>query len=338
MSEKNLITEKKTVNTKFGSLEIPKSHVLCRTPLGFKMTPYWQEKCVYVGQQEVFVQGSETLEKLTGQYVSAKQIERMSHAYGQLLEAKTNDVNMAAIYEPGEVVYGMMDGSMVLTREDDWKEMKLARVFSNRSLLPENEGRNFIKSSTYVAHLGGKDLFLDKVERVIDRIKTMVWVADGAKWIWVWLDTFYPEYHQILDFFHASEKLHGFAREAFKNEKERKQWIDHQLKLLKDNGVEIVMVNVELISCRGKAKEKQATLLTYYDNNIKRMQYKDYLEKGWMIGSGPIESANKTVIQQRMKLSGQRWTVLGAQQVTNLRVAEKSGQWENVKQLICHPC
>ena len=104
------------------------------------------------------------------------------------------------------------------------------------------------------------------------------------------------------------------------------------------------MVNVDLLRCRGKAREKQATLLTYYENNIKRMQYRDYLENGWMIGSGPIpayrtgrESANKTVIQHRMKLSGQRWTIQGAQQVTNLRVAEKSGQWENVKQLICHP-
>ena len=299
------------------------------------MTPYWQEKCVYVGQQEVFVQGSETLERLTGQYVSAKQIERMSHAYGQLLESKTHDVNRSVV---GEVIYGMMDGSMVLTREGGWKEMKLARIFSNRSLLPENEGRNFIRDSIYVAHLGSKDPFLDKVERAIDRIKTMVWVADGAKWIWGWLDTFYPEYHQILDFFHANEKLHDFAREAFKDEKEREPWIDHQLKLLKDNGVEIVMVNVGLIRCRGKAKEEQATLLTYYNNNIKRMQYGDYLAKGWMIGSGPIESANKTVIQQRMKLSGQRWTIPGAQQVTNLRVAEKSGQWENVKQLICHTC
>lgn len=301
------------------------------------MTPFWQEKCVYVGQQEVFVQGSETLKFLTGQYVSAKQIERMSHAYGQLLETKIEGIERSVNYEPGEVVYGMMDGSMVLTREDDWKEMKLARIFSNRSLLPENEGRNFIKDSTYVAHLGGKDPFLHKVEQVINEIKSMVWVADGAKWIWIWLDTFYPEFHQILDFFHASEKLHEFAREAFKDEDERKIWVDHQHKLLKDNGVEIVMINVGLVACRGRAKERQTTLLTYYENNIKRMQYKDYLEKSWLIGSGPIESANKTVIQQRMKLSGQRWTVEGAQQVTNLRVAEKSGQWEKVKQLICHP-
>ena len=170
------------MNTKFGRLEIPKQHVLCRTPLGFKMTPYWQEQCVYMGQQEVFEQGSETLEKLTGQDVSAKQIERMSHAYGQLLDTgETEMVNRESTSVTDGVVYGMMDGSMILTREDDWKEMKLARIFTDKSLLPENKKRNFIRESTYIAHLGGKHPFLDKVEKVIGSKDSMVWVADGAK-------------------------------------------------------------------------------------------------------------------------------------------------------------
>ncbi|MEM6815580.1 MAG: hypothetical protein AAF600_14535 [Bacteroidota bacterium] len=67
------------------------------------------------------------------------------------------------------------------------------------------------------------------------------------------------------------------------------------------------------------------------------MQYRDYLEKGWLIGSGPIASAHRTLIQQRLKLSGQRWTLLGAQQIINLRVAEKSGNRNLVKNLICNP-
>ena len=45
---------KKVVNTRFGQLFIPKSHVLCRTPLGFKMTPYWQEQCAYMGPARGF--------------------------------------------------------------------------------------------------------------------------------------------------------------------------------------------------------------------------------------------------------------------------------------------
>ncbi len=301
------------------------------------MSPYWQEQCVYTGQQEVFDQGSETLEKLTGQYVSAKQLERMCHAYGQMIDHCTLRAKEALVVKEDKLTYGMMDGSMILTREDDWKEMKMARIFNESTLLPENQGRNFIRESTYLAHLGGKSPFLDKVEKAIENLDNMVWVADGAKWIWNWLDDFYPHHHQILDFYHASEKLHDFAREAFKNKTKRSEWVDHQIDLLLDNGVEIVMVNVESVRCRGSARQKQATLLTYYENNLQRMRYKDYQEKGWLIGSGPMESAHRTVIQQRMKLSGQRWTIQGAQQIANLRVAEKSGDWATVKELICNP-
>jgi hypothetical protein len=54
------------------------------------------------------------------------------------------------------------------------------------------------------------------------------------------------------------------------------------------------------------------------------MQYKTFQEKGLLIGSGAIEAAHRTVIQQRLKLSGQRWTKIGAQQIVNLRIAYKS--------------
>lgn len=334
----SVTTEKKTIDTRVGKLSVPKQHVLCRTPLGFKMSPYWQEQCVYIGQQEVFEQGSETLEKLTGQHVSAKQLERMCHAYGQLLSSHSSKTKESLVVDEDQSTYGMMDGAMVLTREGGWKELKLARLFNEGSLLPENENRNFIRESTYVAHLGGKDAFCSKVEKAIENLDNMIWIADGAKWIWNWLDDFYPHHHQILDFYHASEKLHDFAREAFKSKARRAEWVDHQLDLLLDNGVEIVMINVELVRCRGSAaRQKQKTLLTYYENNLQRMQYKNYQDKGWLIGSGPIESAHRTVIQQRMKLSGQRWTINGAQQVANLRVAEKSGDWATVKNLICNP-
>ena len=39
-----------------------------------------------------------------------------------------------------------------------------------------------------------------------------------------------------------------------------------------------------------------------------------------------MESANKEVIQKRMKLSGQRWTLKEAQQVVNLRIKLKNNE------------
>ena len=47
-----------------------------------------------------------------------------------------------------------------------------------------------------------------------------------------------------------------------------------------------------------------------------------------------MEAAHRHVIQHRMKCSGQRWAIKGAQQVANVRVAHKSGEWDKMLQLI----
>lgn len=79
--------------------------------------------------------------------------------------------------------------------------------------------------------------------------------------------------------------------------------------------------------------EKLRQLIGYYKNHEKRMQYHIFKEKGLQIGSGAIESAHKDVLQKRLKLSGQRWTKPGLQQIAQLRVTYKSNRWNQIKQL-----
>lgn len=65
------------------------------------------------------------------------------------------------------------------------------------------------------------------------------------------------------------------------------------------------------------------------------MDYKKYLHIGCgIIGSGAIESAHRTVVQKRLKLSGQRWSKKGAQNMLNLRVTQMNGQWNKVVKLV----
>lgn len=82
-------------------------------------------------------------------------------------------------------------------------------------------------------------------------------------------------------------------------------------------------------------KEKQK-LYNYLQNNETRINYGLFKENGLLFGSGTIESANRDIIQKRMKLSGQRWTLAGAQQMLNLRVCYKSGQSRKLYELITH--
>ena len=301
------------------------------------MTAYWQEQCVYMGQERVFEQASEVIEKLTGTAVTAKQLERLCHCYGQLAEAQQVQQADALHTKDERTHYAMVDGGMVLTREDDWREMKLGRVFAAEAHLPESEKRNFIRESTYVAHLGGHRAFFNKLLPVTDRLSEVIWIADGARWIWDHVQTHYPDSVQILDYYHCKEKLCEFASEAFKDKTERSEWIALQEELLLADQAPTVLANIALMGCQGKARQRQRSLLTYYENNINRMHYQSYRQEGLLIGSGPMEAAHRHVIQQRMKLSGQRWTLAGAQQLATLRALNKSGQWKLVKDIICQP-
>ncbi len=99
---------------------------------------------------------------------------------------------------------------MVLTREDDrpatrWKEMKLARIFVAQDHLSEGNGRHFIYHSDFVAHLGSHYAFYNKLLPITDDLPNLIWIADGARWIWDMVATHYPDSIQILDYYHCKE-------------------------------------------------------------------------------------------------------------------------------------
>lgn len=286
----------------------------------------------------VFGEAQQTFTNLLGAEVNAKQIERVCHYYGQ----RTEDDLQQSIAKGGEVskldnksCYAMLDGGMIFTREEKWKEMKVARFFDKQDHVNINKDRNYIGNSTYAAHLGGHLDFLKKVEHYLDRKGNVIFIADGAPWIWRWVEAMYPESTQILDFYHAKQHLCQYAEVAITDKARKEKWLSEQTLLLLNDGIEKVIENITNIKHGSKkARSEKQKLLDYYNENKERMNYKSCREKGLMIGSGPIEAAHRNLIQQRMKLSGQRWTKKGAQQMANLRVLNKSDQWGKLNDFI----
>ena len=296
----------------------------------------------YIGQQKVFSEASEILKVTKGIDISGKQIENVVHHYGGILEEKFKEEIKQGYHHYSEEEkatphYVMADGAMYLTREEKWKEAKLGRVFSDKNHIEEiSKNRGIICQSKYVAHLGSHKEFLGKLEYYLDPLKELVIIADGAKWIWNWADLFYENAVQILDFYHAKEHLCEFALDFFTDEQQRSKWIDEMTELLSDDQIEKVISELKVLplSIKKNANSKKKQLINYYETNKKRMYYKTFKNKGYLIGSGPVESDNRHVMQQRLKLSGQRWTLNGFQQVTNLRVAHKSNDWNKVVDII----
>ena len=106
----------------------------------FGVSSKLQEVICLLAQDKVFEESEEILEELLGVEMSAKQIQRLSEYYGGQLENAEADyqdytlkVPMVKHTQNDEPVYITMDGSMVYTREDAWKEMKVGRIYSEKS-------------------------------------------------------------------------------------------------------------------------------------------------------------------------------------------------------------
>lgn len=296
-----------------------------------------------LGQSVVFEEGSELLKELIGINVGSSQLQRVSTYYGSQVDPLIK-ANCSSIIprlksnrsdQEEKSVYVMMDGSMIYTTDHEWRELKLGRLFYDHQVIDIQTKRREVLDSVFVGHLGSVNEFFPKFERHLVGYKNKVIIGDGAKWIWNWAEDNYPGATQILDFYHAKEKLVIFARHQFKEEQDRLQWIKEQTDILLDNGVEQVLSTLQSFRSKNKeAKMAKQKVIDYYTEHDDRMQYQTYRKNGLMIGSGPIEAAHRSVIQQRMKLSGQKWSIVGAQAMTNLRCYKHSGAWNKIKKII----
>lgn len=306
----------------------------------FSQSPYLQETALYLGQDETFAHSSELMERLCGIKLSDKTIENLCHHYGEKLEeepfysSEVSDNELLMEKSKTDLHYVMVDGSYILTRQDGWKETKLGRVFKAEDNFLVNEKRSVIRASSYVAHVGESKDFTPKLAFLLSGLSSLVFIADGATWFWNWVSEHYPNSVQILDFWHAYEKIGQWGKTHFKNPQECNIWCEHAKDLLLKGKVQDLLSELKGIDSQGDSLEKKQTLLTYLDNNSHRMDYKTYIEKGYLVGSGAVESAQRNVIQHRMKRSGQRWTIKGAQQVLNLRTTKFSNKWQNIVNII----
>lgn len=312
----------------------------------FGISPYLQEKMLYIGQKEVFSEGANTFKSLLQLKVSSSQIQRICLFYGTLSE--TEDIVKTAHpsqeTDADSVLYAQVDGSNIPT-DDGWKEVKLGRIFSEGDMKTQSSNyqgvapRTTIEKSDYLAHKGNYIDFTNHFEILLnDRLsqphKSVVFITDGETWIENWLEEHYGQYPRILDYYHAVKPLKAFADKAIQLEDKRKEWIDKQKGFLFSSQSDQILSEVEkLENLSDVAKTLKQDLIRYYKNNEHRMDYANYRLNDWSIGSGAIESAHRVVIQKRMKLCGQRWGS-NAQPMLNLRAINKSKKWDKVIQLV----
>jgi hypothetical protein len=294
-----------------------------------------QQLMAYCGQLDSYEKSSEVLKEILQIEVSETQIYRVTEYYGEAVaESVNNNVVLSSVKEE-EAVYVEVDGSMILTREDGWSEVKVGRVFKSNDCIHAEGKTGWIKNSQYVANLGNHKDFTNIMDNLLDKYKIqnnqMVFISDGAVWIKNWVEDAYPDAVSILDYYHACEHLHQFSGAVFRDKAEEKLWTDEQKELLLSGEVDTIINNIKE---KGKDSKEAEQLINYYTSNKSRMNYSLYQSIGCgIIGSGAIESAHRTLIQKRMKQSGQRWSREGAQHMLNLRVIRKNNDWNKIIEL-----
>jgi len=322
--------------TRFGRIEVMNSHPFSKTPNGIKISPYLQEQTTFISQMEVYSQSSKTIEKLLRVEIGTSQLHRLTDYYGSEIEEEIKTDFEPAELEKGDVIYAQMDGGMVFT-DDGWQEVKLGRVFKGSSVENQSEGtdRQVIASSQYVAHLGSHLDFLSTLGELLKGYKKygkrLVFINDGAVWIDNWIKENFPSSYSILDYYHVTENISKVGKMLIEGSEKQLAWLSELKSLLLES--EMDQVKDRILKLKAETVDEvdaKMGLLRYLNKNKLRTDYKLYREKGLAIGSGAIEAAHRTVVQSRMKKSGQRWSNQGAQNMLNLRVAFKAQRWDIV--------
>jgi hypothetical protein len=217
------------------------------------------------------------------------------------------------------------------------REVKLACLFTQTSLDERSRPVRDPASSSYLitfepAAQFGVLMAAEARRRGAQRIRQLVFLGDGAAWIWNLATRHFPEATQIVDLYHAREHLHDLARLLeFMLGDDKQAWLAGRLSELDDGDTDAICAAARALPLAGKKAADLDTALGYFEHNAHRMRYAHYKKLGMFIGSGAVEAGCKSIVGQRCKLSGMRWTVPGATGILTLRCLEASNRWEQIQ-------
>lgn len=303
------------------------------------------------GAVEHYDAAAESLNEYTGLQITGRRIQRLVNRLGPQIAQWPRPNADAGPVPDGQVFYIEGDGSGIPVRPEETqgrkgkptaqaaqagqaepraktREVKLGCVFTQTET---NEAGKPIRDpgkTSYVATLEpaaafGAQLRAEAIRRGLALARQVVFLGDGAAWVWELARINFPMALCILDFYHASEHLKALADSLFGAESPpaKTQW-EQWAKVLKEqpDGLEIILGEVRAaLPRRGKRRAAVLKEIHYFENNRDKMRYADYLKRGLFIGSGVVEAGCKTVIGRRLKQAGMFWGVPGAQHVLDIR-------------------
>jgi hypothetical protein len=315
-----------------------------------------------LGGKEPFEEARGDIEALAGIVVLTKQVERVSEAIGEQIESISRKERKAAmggkivLLHPVPKMYVAIDGTgvpMVPRETQDrpgkdgigpakTREVKLGCVFTQAGLDENGRPVRDEGSTTYVGAIEtaeefGRRIFAEAIRRGSRRAEQIIVLGDGAAWIWNLADEHFPGATQIVDLYHAREHLSELAKILYgPGTPKARAWADLRIIDLDAGNVdEVISAMTRLRPATPAQRDELRRNIAYFQINALRMRYDTFRRQGSFVGSGVIEAGCKTIAGRRLKQSGMRWTVRGANAIIALRCCELSGRWESFWEARC---
>jgi hypothetical protein len=322
-----------------------------------KLTPAAQEVTCIAGVTASFAESSErTLHKLCGLRVSESTVERVTEATGERVGDRLGARKAFGAKASWDwhrdaqgrtCAYVSLDATGVRQQglggaKAEGRMAWVGMLYNPRGAAQTLERR---KASTphqvrYLAGFYDLDALGLQLRRQAaqvgwDEADQQIALSDGGAGIEEFFRKNFPRAVCILDFWHAKEYLVELAQVLFGEDRAASQtWLHQQCHRLKHEGGPAVLAQLEMLDLRSRSETVQQahrSTTNYFRNHAHRMDYPRYVAHGWEIGSGPVESACKTVINNRLGGGGMRWGAPGSDALCHLRALYLSepSQWES---------
>lgn len=303
-----------------------------------RFTPQLCEWMVRLGTWVPFAPAAQLLAAFSGVVVPESTVRRATEAAGaRLVAAQTADVTTierqlppAPAGPPCAVVE--LDGAMVPLRGGEWAEVRTVVIgrqppATAQEPTPQTTELSYFSRLTDAANFERLSL-VETQRRGLERAGTVAGVADGAAWVQSWLDTHCPQAVRILDFAHAVEHLSVIASAVWgEGSVAAQQWVAAQARWLKRTGPAWLLGEVRDLLAGQPQNEVLRREVAYLEKRAAQMEYPRFRAAGWPLGSGAVESANKLVVEARLKGAGMRWARGQVNGMLGLRNAVCNDRW-----------
>lgn len=306
------------------------------------LAPRQQGHLVQLGSWMPFRCASQVLEDLLGVHVSPETARRLCEEVGKRVE----EVQTAEAHRPwkeeangGENTFRLAmsaDGAMVPLTGGEWAETRTLAIGEVPACSVEKEPlpQVHVRKLSYFSRLTDAATFTDLAEvetrrRAIVQAKEVCAVMDGADWLQSFVDLHRADAVRILDFPHAAEHLSKLLEALTTSGLTLPpKMLERCLHVLKHRGPSALARMADRLTEAETEREDIREHLGYLRKRLSLMQYPTFQRAGWPIGSGMVESANKLVVEARLKGTGMRWERKNVNPMLALRNGVCNERWQ----------